>query len=319
MTHNYFDRVATIPAHIQKDKLLIRLFQKTFRNKKIQILATVFGIFTLITTGMLVVNDTNTSKNAFANSSFISSTPATGIIATMDSLLPSGITKNSGDTIELALNLQNTGTKDTLTEIVIDIYNTKDTVKWNTATLKKNSIGSSDGHSFVLPNLASSEKAKYILKGTVGNNDAKNIAIMTRVKYTTNDSAKEITSNRVFVSLDNSIKIEQDASLKINKLEYKSAEKLLFTVAKPTNVQEEWPGQITINDKNTGNIVATARCEILAKELECKGEMLNLVSGKYSAVFMINDMQKSNTIEFAVNGVDTNNAVEVFKKFKVGR
>lgn len=316
MTHNYFDRVKTIPANIQKNRLL----QKLFRNKKFQIVSSMIAVSTfIVATSILITVNNNPSKTVSA--SFPISADTTSIIATMDSLLPSGVTKTSGESVELALNLQNTGSIDVLSEIVIDVYNTKNTVKWETATFKKTAIKSLDGHSFSLPNLSKLEKTKYILKGTITNNDTKNIAAMTRVKYTVNDSAKEITSNRIFVSLDNSIKIEQNASLKINKLEYKSDEKMLFTVAKPTNVQEEWLGQLVVNNKNTGNIVANIECKILAKESKCQGEIPKLYAGQYFIVFMINDMQKSNLINFAIN-TDTlkdkvDNTIEIFNKFRV--
>jgi hypothetical protein len=309
MTHNYFDRVTTIPNRLTT----ISRFTKLFKDKKVRIITSVLSAYLVIIVGGLHFFNVAQNTN-IANANPPENTA--GIIASLSSLVPIDSTKKTGETIEMTLELQNTSSVDVLSEVQIDMYSTKETINWAKTVVKKNTINSTDNHSFNLPDIFQSEKTRYTISGKLANEDTQNIAIMARVKYTVKDSAKEITTNRTFVSIDGSVKIEQNATLKTNKLEYKSAEKPFFIVAKPTNVQEEWLGQVVIFDKHTGNIVDSMACNIPqnTEQNTCQVEAPNLAGGQYKAVFMINDMEKSNAIDFGVGG---KSVIQVFEKFRV--
>jgi hypothetical protein len=112
--------------------------------------------------------------------------------------------KLDGTDVSLKLSLENTNQNAEIVDIIADFYTSEDNIDWESMTMVVAGQSSNtdivfDNQSFLNLNpITARDSIQYLVKGKVKNKNAKNITVMTHIKYTKNDSPFESPSNKVF-------------------------------------------------------------------------------------------------------------------------
>ena len=116
--------------------------------------------------------------------------------------------KSEGEDISVKLTLDNTNKNIELVDVVSDFYTSENNISWQSFTpiIAENlssTQNSFNNQSFVsMTPLSSGESMQYLIKGKISKKSAKNITVMTHIRYTKNEDAFEVTSNKVFYSFE---------------------------------------------------------------------------------------------------------------------
>jgi hypothetical protein len=188
MNHESHYRIRTLPV-----KSKVSLFESLINNKKTRIVGTVLGVYFIVGTGigyMLITPSQNPANAGIAAND-------KSIIATVEEDII------EDDSINTILTLHNTS-KQEISEFTADFYTSKDLIDWNQAIPLTNGLGEikiSDNSLFELPNIQAGQKVQYSIRGTIKKLDNQTLAIMAHLKYVVQESAKETTTNKIFISL----------------------------------------------------------------------------------------------------------------------
>jgi hypothetical protein len=207
MTHESHFRVRTVPT-----KRSFLQFGAMFSNRKSRVIASVIAVYLIIGFGVgnILLTPSKDQANANLNSQVASQPlPVITIEPSLDStkLKPSFI-----------LKISNQSESEALKEITADFYSTDSIVKWEgVSTDNLPSIPKEGDSLFKIGTIKAKESVDYRIKGSVSQKPEDNYAVVARVKYISNESAKEVTSNRILLGTDGQLlKPENSSEYKIN-------------------------------------------------------------------------------------------------------
>ena len=287
-------KVSTIP---NKNKLggVINKFSRLRRKR--QLVASIIGIYLLIggVIGFVVFNSSGSQAKA-DQSAFISS--SLKIIEEKDYKL--------GDEISVGITLQNTSVSESINSIFLDMYSTKDSLKWTTATNDNNpseKIVVSSTNSFKLGILSAGERSQYTLKANLEDNQIDYLNILGKLRYLNNDGSQDIDTNRAFVKLSGNKNLSETLSLKSNKESFDQSEEINLSLERVN--EQKYKGKIYVTSRNSQDLVNSWDCVLDDTNL-CEAKLKNLATGDYSALFIDeNENTFSNIFWFKVSGKKT--------------
>ena len=190
MNHESHFRIKTVSNKYKKTP-----FQNLFNGRKFRVVASISVVYAIVGAG---VGYLLLSPNPDLANASISVTDSS-VIATISE------ESISGDEVSLKLSLNNTNKDVEIVDIIGDFYTSQDTITWSKIS-RVGSTGSDNlfgNNSFVNINpLNGGESLQYIIKGKIKNTKDKNITVMSHIKYSKNDNLFEVSTNKIFYSLD---------------------------------------------------------------------------------------------------------------------
>jgi hypothetical protein len=207
MTHESHFRVRTVPT-----KRSFLQFGAMFSNRKSRVIASVIAVYLIIGFGVgnILLTPSKDQANANLNSQ-VASQP-----------LPVITIEPSPDSTKLSpsfiLKISNQSESEDLKEITADFYSTDSIVKWEgVSTDNLPSIPKEGDSLFKIGTVKPKESINYNIKASITQKPEDNYAVVARVKYISNESAKEVTSNRIILDTNGQIlKPENVGEYKIN-------------------------------------------------------------------------------------------------------
>jgi cyclophilin family peptidyl-prolyl cis-trans isomerase len=202
MTHKYLTQIRTIPNYQQDQSD----FAKTWRsisysfkstanllvkNRKTRIIASVLGVYTVITSGFMVafINVENNQANA---QSFVTTNG-----------LEINIKKQKVEfgNIFLKLDVKNK-TNQTIVEPIFKFQSSYNNVQWISSfnETNNNKIDAIESN-FQLANIGPSQTVVYNIYGKLNNPQIDNIAVDTIVKYSSENLVKEVNSPKFLIEI----------------------------------------------------------------------------------------------------------------------
>jgi hypothetical protein len=195
-----------------------------------------------------------------------------------------------GDKMQVAITLQNTSITESLNNVNVDLFTTKDSVNW-TEMVGGNQKDSgtkivAEANSFKLPLLSSGERVEYTISGILQNNQINSLNIMAKIRFLNKLGQNEITTNRLDVSLDGSKSLGASAlSLSTLKDRFNPGEEVFFELNQPAERLGKLTGKLYVSQKESGQVVSTQTCDFDALG-KCQVRVNDLNKGQYSALFM---------------------------------
>jgi hypothetical protein len=202
MTHKYLTQIRTIPNYHEDQSDFAKTWRSVnytiksasnllIKNKKTRIIASVLGVYMILTSGFVVafLNVDNNKANA------------QNILAKSDISVSIKKQKIEGGNISLKLEVQNQ-TNQTIINPVFNLQSSFDNIVWVSSfnDFNNNNV-QAQGSSFKLTNIGPSQKAIYNVYGKLSNTNISNIAVATNVSYMSNNEAQEITSPKFLIGI----------------------------------------------------------------------------------------------------------------------
>jgi hypothetical protein len=214
-----------------------------------------------------------------------------------------------GDKIEIYLTLQNTSITESVNDLSVDFFSTKDAVNWEeltggNMTTVETKI-KAQKNSFRLPVLSSGERVEYTVTGTLQNALVDYLTILAKIRFVNKEGSQEVNTNRVFTKLKDYGENSNDLiSLETNKSDFTTKETIQFSVSKGNlrATPADLKGKLYISRKDTGDVINSLNCAF-DENSQCTANLPPLPAGYYSAIFQDESQNfYSNIGLFRVNG-----------------
>jgi hypothetical protein len=202
MTHKYLSQIRTIPSYHgdQSDfAKTLRSVNYTLRstanllvkNKKTRIIASVLGVYLILTSGF-VVAFVNVDNNQAKAQSPISS-PALEIKIQKQNV--------EADNITVKVEVQNQ-TNQTITNPVFRLQTSFDNVSWTAFTDGSgiNNVSAQDSN-FRLTNIGPNQKVSYNAVGKIKNPNANSLAVVAETSYFQNNQLQKLSSPKYLLEV----------------------------------------------------------------------------------------------------------------------
>jgi len=293
MPKNKFYKVNTIR---QKNPAKWGLFSHIGKNKRHKkLLASVIGVYLLVGVGVGYILFSSNNRPAKAGES--------AYVSSSIKFVEEKIYK-VGDQVKIGITLQNTSITEPINNLSLDLYSTKESVKWTDVRNKSDDnqvLSTAQNNNFKLPLLSSAQRAEYTLQGTLQDDQMDYLTILGKVRYLNKDGVQEIETNKVSTQLNSQTNTSSTLlSLKTNKDTFLQGDEISLDVEKKT--EDKIRGKIFITNKDTQEPVNSLEC-VLSNTTSCSNNLKNLDVGQYSAMF-IDETEKyySNIVVFQVTG-----------------
>jgi uncharacterized protein YerC len=292
MAKTKFYKVSTLPN--SKTQSNLGIFSRlTKGRRRRQLVASVVGVYMLVggLVGWVLFNNNNNSAQA-SESALISASLK----------LTEEREYKLGDNIKIGLTLQNTSVSESLNNIGINIFSTKDSVRWNnikSSSITSNNVTITPEGVVQLPLLSSGERVEYELQGNVQNNQLEYTNIQAKLKYLNKDGSQDGETNRIRLNTKTASE-KSLLALKSSKESFKAGEEVSLTLESTENQTSK--GKIYISNRQTQELVSTLECDLTTTKL-CEHKFKNLPLGDYSALYIdsIEDSY-SNILWFSITG-----------------
>jgi hypothetical protein len=250
--------------------------------RKRQLVISVIGVYVMVggLLGYLLFNSTGDSAKA-SESALISA--SVRLVEDKELVI--------GDKVEVAVTLQNTSITESINNLAIDLFSTKEAVSWvevtggNTQGETSKIIG--QNNSFKLPVLSSGERAEYIVTGNLQNDQIDYLTILAKVRFLNKDGQQEVNTNRVFTKLKKGADSDKSlVSLALNKDSFAPGEEVFFNLSQPAEgiqTGDKLAGKIYVSKKDSEQI-STLNCTF-DDQGKCQASIQGLQPGQYTSIF----------------------------------
>jgi hypothetical protein len=282
-THSHY-RVRSLPAKPQN------FFLTLLKRKKTKIIASIVGFYLVLSGGVGFMFFRPNADVAQA-----SNVPV-AVVANFNINNIDAIVQNN--LIDGSLTLTNQSLTEDLTNVNLDLYSTKESVKWSQLNYEGSSetIAPNAETTFALLPIKKNSTVILNIKGILKNKSLPNVGLMAKIIFDSKQGQLETTSNRILIKLsDNSTVQGLLPNLKTDKLEYLAKEKVFFNLD-GFDSQQKNKIKLSISNKATG--------ELIANTLECQSDIEGqcligydkLEAGQYGAVFFDKDKNPASQI-----------------------
>jgi hypothetical protein len=282
-THSHY-RVRSLPTKSQN------FFLSLLKRKKTKIIASIVGFYFVLGGGLGFMLFKPNSEVAQASNIPVA-VAANFSINNIDAIVQDGL-------IDGSISLTNQSLTEDLTNVNLDLYSTKESVKWSQLNYEgspENIIPSKDSTFSLLP-IKKNSSVNINIKGLLINKSLPNVGLMAKIIFDSRQGQLETTSNRILLKLGEGGSVQgQLPNLKTDKIEYLAKEKVFFNLEnfdsrKKNNIK------LSISNKVTGELVAnTLECQSDI-EGQCLISYDKLDAGKYGAVFLDKDKNPASQI-----------------------
>jgi hypothetical protein len=300
-THSHF-RVRSLPTKSQN------FFLTLLKRKKTKVIASIIGFYLVLSGGVgFMFFRPNTD---FAQASNVPVAVAANFgINNIDAIVQSGL-------IDGKLTLTNQSLTEDLTNVSLDLYSTKESVKWNGLNYEgsQETITPNNETTFTLLPIKRNSTVDLNITGVLKNKSLPNVGLMAKIIFDSNQGQLETTSNRILIKLGEGPLIQGALpNLKTDKLEYLAKEKVFFNLEGFGSEQKN-KIKLSISNKETGELIAnTLECQSDI-EGQCLISYDKLESGKYGAVFFDKDKNPaSQIVNFEVKSQASETSITDFK------
>jgi hypothetical protein len=193
MNHESHFRIRTVQNKYKKNHI-----GSLISSRKFRVALSVVGVYTIVGAGigwfLMTPNSDLASADKLQND--------TSLIVRLSE------EKSEGENVSLKLTMNNTNKNIEIVDVISDFYTSENNINWQSMTPIVADNLSSTQNSFAnqsyinLNPLSAGESMQYLVKGKIKNKAAKNITVMTHIKYSKNDNPFEISSNKVFFSFE---------------------------------------------------------------------------------------------------------------------
>ncbi len=193
MNHESHFRIRTVQNKYKKNHI-----SSLISGRKFKVALSVVGVYAIVGAGvgwfLITPNSDLASADKFQND--------TSLIVRLSE------EKTEGDNVSLKLTMDNTNKDIEIVEVISDFYTSENNISWQSMTpIVAGNISSNlnqfNNQSFVNLNpLSAGESMQYLVKGKIKNKQAKNITVMSHIKYSKNENPFEVSSNKVFFSFE---------------------------------------------------------------------------------------------------------------------
>ncbi|MEM1312043.1 MAG: hypothetical protein AAGF07_01105 [Patescibacteria group bacterium] len=287
MARPKFYKVNTLPSRATQANLGI-INRLTKGRRRRQLVASIVGVYIIVggLAGWVLFNNNANSAQA--------SEPAL-ISASLK------ITEDKeyklGDNIKIGLTLQNTSVSESLNNININVFSTKDSIRWssiNSGTITSKNLTITPEGLVQLPLLSSGERVEYELLGNIQNNQLEYTNIQAKLKYLNREGAQDAETNRVRLNTK-TVPEKTLLNLSTNKDSFAVGEELAFTLEPSEN--QNTNGKIYISNRQTQELTDTLECDVENGEL-CEHNLASLPLGDYSALYIDSEENNYSNIQW---------------------
>ena len=257
-------------------------------GKKQQFMTAMVGVYALlaVTAGFILFGGNKDNAQA-SESAFISSS-----LRLVDEK-----EYKVGDTVTTALTLQNTSLNQSVSNLKVEMFSTKNSVNWTEAidsTTQKRANGpvsyKPQNNSFSLPVLSSGERTEFLISGTLIGGDDEFLTVLSKIQFSNREGSQEATTNRVFTKLNNVNQLGNSLlSLSTNGDTFSSGDSVTVNIQykKPSekSIVPDVSGKVFVSRKDLNNLVFSADCK-LNESGNCSVQTSGLDAGTYSAIFI---------------------------------
>jgi uncharacterized protein YerC len=292
MAKTKFYKVNTLPNSKTQSNLGV-LSRITKGRRRRQLVASVVGVYILVggLVGWVLFNNNANSAKA-SESALISASLR----------LTEEREYKLGDNIKIGLTLQNTSVSESINNVSINIFSTKDSVRWNnikSSSITANNITISPEGVVSLPLLSSGERMEYELQGNVQNNQLEYTNIQAKLKYLNRDGLQDGETNRIRLNTKTASE-KSLLNLKSTKESFTAAEEVALSLEATEN--QATTGKIYISNRQTQELANTLECD-LTNVLLCEHKVKALPLGDYSALYIDSAEDSfSNILWFSITG-----------------
>jgi len=279
--------------------------QKLAGGRKRQLVVGMVGVYSIIAlaAGYLIFNGTQEDASA-SQSAFV----ATSIRFENEKEY------SVGDEVQVAVTLQNTSLVESVQAPRIEMFSTRNGVRWNEA-IDTSSIDrdnnpvsyTAENNVFALPALSSGERVEFFVTGTLMEGRDEFLTVLSKLQFENSEGAQVATTNRIFTKLDSRNQLDNSlVQLSTDNTQYARGEKANLSITLPgvadTEALPEISGKIYVSRKDLNSLVFNQNCT-LNDFAACSVQTVGLEPGEYSAVFIDDtDTLYSNIAQFSVAG-----------------
>jgi hypothetical protein len=203
MTHKYISQIRTIPNFYEDQSETAKSWRKfsysaksasnfIVKNKKTRVIASVLGIYMVLTSGFMV-------SIVGANDSLAKAANAVEVSKDISIVIKN--TKTAGNKINLDLELIN-DSKNTIQKPFIQIRSTNNKIDWSEVVNQKNNSKSNYQSGVVVEDILAGQKSTHKITGQLTDANIKNLALTVEGVYNINQEKIQIASPRSFVTFE---------------------------------------------------------------------------------------------------------------------